>query len=131
MLRFFAVFDERPKFFEIERAAEFAVVTFHTITTIERAESEMHGGVSLAFADVETAGTVATFAADIDEFRVGEFAAIAGRATEADRVATVAFRIRLGFARRESRECVRVSGRGPRRAGVFVAGETFLGANIR
>ena len=104
------MFDERPKFVPVEGAAEFAVMTFLAIARVQRAESEMDRGVACLLADVQAARAVTTFAADVHQLGRAEFAAIAGRAAEADGVAADALGVGIGLATDQRRESVRVGG---------------------
>jgi hypothetical protein len=99
----------RPEFVEFERTAEFAVMTFLAITGAERAKRSAIGRTLLALRDVDAAGSVAAFAADIDQAVSAKFPPVTARTPEADGVATEAVRIGIGLPLHQRRKRMAMS----------------------
>ena len=98
----------RPKFVEVERTAELAVVTFLAVAGTERAKLSAIHRALLALRDVNAAGTVTAFAPDIDQAVPLKFAPIATRTPEADRVATEAVWVGVCLPFDQRRKCMTV-----------------------
>ena len=97
-LRFIPVLNQRPKFVPVKRSAEFAMVAFLAVAGIERTESELNRVVALHFAHMQTARSVAAFAADVHQLVGSKFATITGIVSKTDGVTADTFRICISAA---------------------------------
>ena len=91
------MFDLWPEVVPVEGGTEFALVAFEAVSTGEGPEVEGYIASGRALGNVEAAGAVAAFAADLSELGGTELAAVAGGHFKANGVATNARGVRLGM----------------------------------